>query len=134
MPIFHLGVQGKDSTFIHGAAPTSVFGDLITSSHNTQKWIKNGDGVSYTFKVDNFGVFEFMPSWELGINDAELEVSFGKQRERYKLSEMTKYNLPLTTQPLEPGEYEITLKLRNSKSSSISAIEVFHGIIVRDKK
>lgn len=134
MPIFHLGVGGNDSTFIHGSAPTKVFGEIITGDHNSKNWIKNGDGVSYRFIVENFGVFEFMPKWELGDNDAELEIAIGTQSDSYKLSEMAKYKLPLTTQPLEPGEYEITFKLKNSKSETAPAIEIFHGIMVTEKR
>lgn len=134
MPIFHLGVNGKDSTYIHGAAPTKVFGDIITSSHNSKNWIENGDGVSYNFVVENFGVFELMPDWELGENNAEIEVSIGTQRNSYKLSEMDKYNLPIVTLPLEPGEYEITLRIKNSQSNTEPAIKVFYGLIVKDKK
>lgn len=134
MPVFHIGVSGFDSTYIHGAAPSEVFGDIITGSHNTQNWVKDGDGIALTFNVQNFGIFEFIPDWELGNNDAELEIILGSQKNRYLLSEMERLNIPILTMPLEPGEYQMELRIRNSTSKSEAAIESFNGIIVTSKE
>ncbi|MEQ9309199.1 MAG: sulfatase-like hydrolase/transferase [Balneolaceae bacterium] len=133
MPVFYLGINSMDSTYIHGAAPYEVFGDIYTSSHNTQNWTNNGDGIAQKFIVQNFGIYEFIPDWELGTSDAELEVTLRNQRSSYLLSEMEGLNIPLLTVPLEPGEYQIEIRIRNSTSESEAAIKAFNGIIVQNK-
>jgi len=134
IPQFHVGILGKDSTYIHGSAPTKVFGDIITGSHDSQNWIKDGDGVSYSFFVDNLGIFEFTPHWEIGATDAEIEVIIDNQINRYKLSELSKNTIPIATLSLEPGDHEISVRLKNTKPNGKVAIENFYGLIVTDKK
>jgi len=133
MPVFYVGVKGIDSTYIHGAAPSEVFGEIVTGSHNTQNWVKNGDGIAQKFIVQSLGIFEFMPDWELGDNEAELEVTIGNQRSSYLLSEIERLSIPILTMPLEPGEYQIELRIRNSKSTLEPALKTFNGFIVKNK-
>ena len=129
MPEFYLGMGLKDSTYIHGEAPWEVFGDIITTSHSTDNWTKNGDGQSFKIIVKKFGVYEFNMDAEVGDGIGKVQVSLDKVRTSYPVTEINE--IPLVTKPLTPGEYMLELKLVDVKGSSKPVIKQFNGLVVR---
>lgn len=130
MPEYYLGVGLKDdSTYIHGEAPTQVFGNIVTNSHSTDNWMENGDGQSYKIVVKKIGVYEFKLDFEIGEGVGRIQTTLNGVRNSYSVEELI--YIPSLAIPLQPGEYLLDLRLVEVENTGEAVIHKFHGIEVR---